>query len=246
MHEDGERPAGLPMTLAELGIAVDRDAEVPIGVQMAWAIRARIGDGTLTAGQPLPALRDLAQAAGVNINTVRTVYERLEQDGLVLRKHGSGTFVTPTTRGSWAIGAIAAKAAREALGSGVDPREVAAALYAGVDSARQHDAGAERRRLLRLQIAALETAANELAVEQPNEQPPAAALPADGPRLLGIADLEDTRRHLLRRLAALQAASDGRLTGASEESPTSRKASRSEVPAGARPGPRSRPRPRTA
>ena len=66
-----------------LGIAIDRDADVPIGVQLGWVIRARIGDGTLRPGQRLPGLRDLAEAAGVNINTVRAVYQRLEHEGLV-------------------------------------------------------------------------------------------------------------------------------------------------------------------
>ena len=45
-------------------LALDRDAEVPIGVQLAWALRARIGDGA--ARRPdsaLPALRDMAQDA---------------------------------------------------------------------------------------------------------------------------------------------------------------------------------------
>ena len=35
------------MDLENLGIAIDRRGEVPIGVQIAWAIRARLGDGTL-------------------------------------------------------------------------------------------------------------------------------------------------------------------------------------------------------
>src|SRR6476469_9864582 len=83
-------------TLDNLRIAVDRDADVPIGVQIAWTIRARIGDGTFAPGQRLPGLRALADATGVNFNTARAVYQRLESDGLVDSRRGAGTFVTST------------------------------------------------------------------------------------------------------------------------------------------------------
>ena len=35
----------------------------------------------------------MATLAGVNVNTVRTVYGRLEQQGLLSSEHGRGTFV---------------------------------------------------------------------------------------------------------------------------------------------------------
>ena len=85
--------------LEEFGsVEIDRDAEVPIGVQLAWALRSRIDDGRLAPGQRLPGLRDLAEASGVNVNTVRTVYQRLEQEGLIDSQQGSGTFVRATPR----------------------------------------------------------------------------------------------------------------------------------------------------
>ncbi len=115
--------------LEEFAAAIDRDADVPIGLQLGWALAARIHDGELRPGQRLPGLREMAQASGLNINTVRAVYQRLEQRGLLESRQGSGTFVSPTPRGPSAIGTIAADAAREAEAIGVDPREVAAALY---------------------------------------------------------------------------------------------------------------------
>jgi hypothetical protein len=63
------------------------------------------------------------------VNTVRAVYQRLEQRGLLESQQGSGTFVAPTQPRPSAVGVIAADAAREAQAIGVDPREVAAALY---------------------------------------------------------------------------------------------------------------------
>ncbi len=191
-----------------LGIAVDRNADVPIGIQIAWAIRARIGDGTLKPDQQLPALRDLAAATGVNINTARVVYQRLEQDGLIDSRHGTGTFVAATPRGSSVVGQIAADAAREAHANGIDPRDVASALYIALEDAARPDAGAERRRLLRMQIHALELAIGEIQAEQPRRtikaKPTSAAV---GPRILATKELEGVRRSLLHRLAALQAPS---------------------------------------
>ncbi|MDQ6810597.1 MAG: GntR family transcriptional regulator, partial [Actinomycetota bacterium] len=99
-------------------LTIDRDADVPIGVQLAWALRSRIGDGRLEPNQRLPGLRELADTTGVNVNTVRAVYQRLEQDGLINSQQGSGTFVAAAPRSPYAVGAIAANAAREALATG--------------------------------------------------------------------------------------------------------------------------------
>jgi DNA-binding transcriptional MocR family regulator len=52
-----------------------------------------VADGTLRAGDRLPSVRELAEAAGVNVKTARAVYGRLESEGLVHSEHGRGTFV---------------------------------------------------------------------------------------------------------------------------------------------------------
>ena len=66
---------------------------------------------------------------GINANTARTVYQRLEQEGLIDSRQGTGTFVASVAQEPSAVGQIAADAARQARRTGVDPREVAAALY---------------------------------------------------------------------------------------------------------------------
>ena len=72
---------------------MDREAEVPLGTQLAWKLRRLVETGELGPGDRLPSVRDAAAAAGVNVNTVRAVYGRLEGDGLVSSEQGRGTFV---------------------------------------------------------------------------------------------------------------------------------------------------------
>jgi DNA-binding transcriptional regulator YhcF (GntR family) len=206
----------------DLGIAIDRSADVPIGVQLAWALRTRIGDGRFAPGQRLPGLREVAEEIGVNVNTVRTVYQRLEQEGLIDSHQGSGTFVGTAPRRPSAVGTIAANAAREAHETGVDPREVAAALYVSPESSpRSADEAAERRRLLRTQIAALERALGEIEAEHPGVAPaPVQTRAGIGPALLSGEELEQVRTLLVRRLSTVQAAIDahlGQLLAAEEE-----------------------------
>lgn len=212
----GERPPGSEEWLFE-DFAIDRDAEVPIGVQLTWAIRARIDDDRLLPGSRLPGLRDLAEALAINPNTVRSVYARLEQEGLVESRHGSGTFVASGAASAERrqASAIAAGAAREAIRTGVDPRDVAATLYIDADMP-SGPGGAEMRKRARLrsQITALSQTLLELEAEYPSLTRPASQSsmatsqqPATA-RLLSSAELERTRHTLVRRLADLQSEID--------------------------------------
>jgi DNA-binding transcriptional regulator YhcF (GntR family) len=191
-------------------ITIDRDAEVPIGLQLAWALRARIQNGAFRPGQRLPGLRQVADATGVSVNTVRAVYQRLDQEGLIDTQQGSGTFVTSPGRRPSHAASIAANAAQESRETGVDPREVAAALYAWRKSpTNPAERAAGRRRELRTQIAALERTIGELQTEHLlPAPPPTATRNAIGPALLGAEELEGVRTSLVRRLIDVQGALD--------------------------------------
>ena len=191
-------------------LAIDRDAEVPIGVKLAWALRSRVSDGRFKPGQQLPGLRDLAEAIGVNVNTVRAVYQRLEQEGLIDSRQGSGTFVASRPRGPSAVATIAADAARAAQETGVEPREVAAALYVSPASrSAPTNVAAEQRRLLREQISTLDRALVAMEARYPGVAPPVKEDRADlAPRLLSVAELERVQTQLVRRLTVVQAAID--------------------------------------
>jgi DNA-binding transcriptional regulator YhcF (GntR family) len=115
--------------MAWLELHVDRDGDVPLGTQLAWQIQALITSGRLQPGERLPSVRRLAEVAGVNVNTVRSVYERLEGESFVHTHHGRGTFVAENI-------------------PQVDPRSVAVRVYG--------DAGGVSRKDLREQITSLE------------------------------------------------------------------------------------------
>ncbi len=200
-------------------LEVDRNAEVPIGVQLAWALRTRIAEARFQPGQRLPGLRELAEATGVNVNTVRAVYQRLEQDGLIDTQQGSGTFVAAAPQRDAALGTIAANAAHEARETGLDPREVAAALYVSEGQAQRSAPAEEQseiaaRRSLRRQIAAFERALAEIEAEYPGVAPAAGGgRRGIGPTLLSVAELAQVRASLIHRLAVVQGAIDDHIEG---------------------------------
>jgi DNA-binding transcriptional regulator YhcF (GntR family) len=114
-----------------LGLHVNRDGDVPLGTQLAWQVQALITEGRLQAGEQLPSVRRLADVVGVNVNTIRSVYDRLEGEGFVVSQHGRGTFVADNV-------------------PQLDPRAVAARIYASSGSSPPS------RAELREQISALE------------------------------------------------------------------------------------------
>jgi GntR family transcriptional regulator len=66
---------------------------VPIYTQLANALRAQIDDGKWPVGSRLPSIEMLAQEFGVASATIRQAIKVLEEEGLVRRRHGRGTFI---------------------------------------------------------------------------------------------------------------------------------------------------------
>jgi GntR family transcriptional regulator len=88
--------SGMP---GELDLSVDRGTGMPLGAQLAGRIRAAVQDGSLAPGERLPSVREFADTAGVNVNTARAVYARLESEGLVRSEQGRGTFIAARAPG---------------------------------------------------------------------------------------------------------------------------------------------------
>ena len=72
---------------------LDSRSPIPLYEQIASRIRLGVAAGELASGQLLPSVRQLAADLRVNPATVVQAYRGLEAEGLVERKHGSGTFV---------------------------------------------------------------------------------------------------------------------------------------------------------
>ena len=79
---------------------LDRQSGLPLGVQLTQTLERAIAEGELGPGDQLPSVRQMAALAGVNVNTVRTVYGRLEQRGMLSSEHGRGTFVRGAQTGA--------------------------------------------------------------------------------------------------------------------------------------------------
>ena len=74
---------------------IDRASPLPVYVQLAEQIRLLIHRGALGPGDPLPTVRELAVALGLNANSVTRVYRDLQQEGLLRLERGLGTSVAP-------------------------------------------------------------------------------------------------------------------------------------------------------
>ena len=65
---------------------------------IAARLRAAILAGAYSTGDRLPPERDIARALGASRTTVRNALQLLQDDELVRRKAGSGTYVTQNGR----------------------------------------------------------------------------------------------------------------------------------------------------
>ena len=70
------------------------DEKSPIYLQIAYRVKLKIASKELSMGQQLLPVREFAQEAGVNPNTVQRAFQELENEGLVYSARTSGRFVT--------------------------------------------------------------------------------------------------------------------------------------------------------
>ncbi len=66
----------------------------PIFIQIMDIISLDIISGKYSPGEKLPSVRDLAQEASVNPNTMQKALSELERTGLVFSQRTSGRFIT--------------------------------------------------------------------------------------------------------------------------------------------------------
>jgi GntR family transcriptional regulator len=73
-------------------IRVDLRSKVPAYLQIVEQIRALAAGGGLEPGERLPTIRQVAEQAHINFNTVARAYRILDAAGVISTQHGRGTF----------------------------------------------------------------------------------------------------------------------------------------------------------
>lgn len=111
---------------------LSRQSEVPIREQLVTQVRLGVLSQDLAPGQRLPSTRELARRFKVHANTVSAAYRRLEDDGWLESRHGSGVYVKrnpPTAKpGTEAVDLAIAGLFRTARESGMPLRALRAKL----------------------------------------------------------------------------------------------------------------------
>jgi GntR family transcriptional regulator len=198
--------------------STDPTAELPVGVQLSWRLRALIATGRLAAGDRLPSFRQLAEWAGVNVNTVRSVYAGLEDAGLVVSRQGQGTFVADGIEAAPELEEIAGEALRRVREAGLDPSDLAIVATACASMGEGEAAGSalpdlaeeseaiEVRHELRRQIARLEVELAAYTRDLPADMPTAARF--SKAHVAGVEELEQTRDTLIAQLSEAQRAAE--------------------------------------
>jgi len=73
---------------------LDLHSGVPVYRQIIDQVRGGMASGSLTAGDQLPTVRQLAVDLAINPNTVVRAYRELELGGLLETHQGTGTFIS--------------------------------------------------------------------------------------------------------------------------------------------------------
>ncbi len=74
---------------------LDEVNPTPLYLQLAEVIRNQIRDGEIRTGDALPSERELSDTVGISRVTVRKSLDILLREGLLSRRHGSGTYIAP-------------------------------------------------------------------------------------------------------------------------------------------------------
>ncbi len=79
-------------------IEINIDDETPLFTQLIDQIKKAVEDGVLSAGAPLPSIRQLAADLELNNKTVAKAYRLLERDEIIVTKGYRGTFIHEDAR----------------------------------------------------------------------------------------------------------------------------------------------------
>src|ERR1700722_13745990 len=111
-------------------LRLDLHTGVPVYRQIIDQVRGGIAAGTLSAGDQLPTVRQLAVDLAINPNTVMRAYRELELGGLLETHQGTGTFISDQKPGKKSaererqLGQMASECAARAGASGFSIEEL--------------------------------------------------------------------------------------------------------------------------
>lgn len=90
-------------SLEQISPSLDRVSPVPLYFQVEQALASQIRRGAIPIGSRLPTEPELSDHFGVSRSVIRQAFRRLEQEGLVARRRGVGSFVLEKDPPSWQL-----------------------------------------------------------------------------------------------------------------------------------------------
>ncbi|HLN60556.1 MAG TPA: GntR family transcriptional regulator [Symbiobacteriaceae bacterium] len=127
--------------------SLNPESPIPVKLQLKAQVKYQIRAGLLRPGDQLPALRDLSAGLGVHLNTVVRAFDELADEGFLYSQQGKGVFVAddvPGQRNGAAMRSLLAGVLQSAREWAMTPEEVALAMFAQGQLARQPQAAPHR------------------------------------------------------------------------------------------------------
>lgn len=121
-------------------LRVDPRSGEPLFEQLVFQVKRAVAEGTLSSGDKLPSVRELARQLSINPNTVVRAIETLERDGVIVRRQGAGCFVSDRPSELAAkerrtrLERLVTKAVTEAFHLGFGPVEIREAMEQRLDA----------------------------------------------------------------------------------------------------------------
>lgn len=75
----------------------------PMYQQVIDQVMAKVVAGDWPAGSALPSIRELASVSQVSVITVKRAYHELERSGVIVTRHGKGSFVADSVEAPRAV-----------------------------------------------------------------------------------------------------------------------------------------------
>ncbi|HVS18205.1 MAG TPA: GntR family transcriptional regulator [Planctomycetota bacterium] len=125
-----------------MSLRIDPAAPEPLFEQIGQRVKESVAAGLMAPGDRLPSVRELARELAINPNTVARAYEALERDGVIVRRQGSGCFITEQAsplRDDERAKRLAEQARRlvtEAFHLGFDAADIESAVSSELDRVR--------------------------------------------------------------------------------------------------------------